>query len=65
MENENLLPMLRLAKEKGCLTGLTTNGIHLTEDFSRQLLTAGLDSSWCPWNWLRRGFRKAFLRILI
>ncbi len=43
MENENLFPMLHLAKEKGCLTSLTTNGIHLTEDFSRRLLTEELD----------------------
>lgn len=43
MENENLFLMLHLAKEKGCLTSLTTNGIHLTEDFSRRLLTEELD----------------------
>ena len=43
MENENLFPMLHLAKEKGCLTSLTTNGIHLTEDVSRRLLTEELD----------------------
>jgi MoaA/NifB/PqqE/SkfB family radical SAM enzyme len=43
MENDTLLPMLRLAKEKECLASLTTNGIHLTEDLSNQLLSAGLD----------------------
>ncbi len=43
MENEHLVPMLRLAKEKGCLTSLTTTGTHLTEDLSSQLLSCGLD----------------------
>ena len=42
-ENENIVPMLRLAKEKGCLTGLHTTGIHLTEEFTRQLIDVGLD----------------------
>ncbi len=43
MENDHLLPMVRLAKEKGCLTSLTTTGTHLTEDLSGQLLSCGLD----------------------
>ncbi|MEW6374214.1 MAG: SPASM domain-containing protein [Thermodesulfobacteriota bacterium] len=43
MENENIIPMLHLAKKNGCLTSLTTNGIRLTEDLSHQLLMAGLD----------------------
>ena len=43
MENENCVPMLHLAKTKGCLTSLTTNGIHLTPDLSRQLINTGLD----------------------
>lgn len=43
LENENLVQMLQLAKEAGCLTGLTTNGVHLTEDVSNQLLSEGLD----------------------
>jgi MoaA/NifB/PqqE/SkfB family radical SAM enzyme len=42
-ENENIISMLRLAKEKGCLTGLHTTGIHLTEAFTRQSIDAGLD----------------------
>ena len=43
MENENFISMLRLAKTKGCSTSLTTNGIHLTADLSRRLLTEELD----------------------
>jgi MoaA/NifB/PqqE/SkfB family radical SAM enzyme len=43
MENENITSMLHLAKTKGCSTSLTTNGIHLTADLSRQLVTLGLD----------------------
>ncbi|MBM4332350.1 MAG: hypothetical protein FJ117_14240 [Deltaproteobacteria bacterium] len=43
LENENIIPMLRLAKEKDSLTSLTTNGIHLTGDLSHHLLTSGLD----------------------
>lgn len=43
MENEYILPMLRLAKEKGCLTSLITTGTHLTDDLSSQLLSCGLD----------------------
>ena len=42
-ENENIISMLRLAKEKGCLTGLHTTGIHLTEEFAHQLIDVGLD----------------------
>ena len=42
-ENDALLPMLRLVKGNECLASLTTNGIHLTEDLSSQLLNAGLD----------------------
>lgn len=43
LENENLIQMLHLAKQAGCLTGLTTNGVHLTEDMANQLLSDGLD----------------------
>jgi len=43
LENEFILPMLRLANKAGCLTRLTTNGALLTEDFSRQLMETGLD----------------------
>src|SRR5512139_3385608 len=43
LENENIISMLRLAKEKECLTSLTTNGTHLNKDLSHQLLTEGLD----------------------
>ena len=43
MENEHLFSMIRLAKEKGCLTGLSTNGTHLNDTLSGQLLSAGLD----------------------
>jgi MoaA/NifB/PqqE/SkfB family radical SAM enzyme len=43
MENEHLFSMLRLAKEKGCLTGLSTNGTHINDTLSSQLLSAGLD----------------------
>ena len=42
-ENENIVPMLRLAKEKECLTSLHTTGIHLTEEFTNQLMDVGLD----------------------
>jgi MoaA/NifB/PqqE/SkfB family radical SAM enzyme len=43
LENEHILSMLRLAKGKGCLTGLSTNGMHLNESLSGQLLSTGLD----------------------
>jgi MoaA/NifB/PqqE/SkfB family radical SAM enzyme len=43
MENEHIFSMLRLAKEKGCLTGLSTNGTHLSGALSDQLLSTGLD----------------------
>jgi len=43
LENENILPMLHQAKQANCLTSLTTNGLHLTEDLSHQLLTQDLD----------------------
>jgi MoaA/NifB/PqqE/SkfB family radical SAM enzyme len=43
LENENLIEMLHLAKQANCLTGLTTNGIHLTEEIANQLLSEGLD----------------------
>jgi MoaA/NifB/PqqE/SkfB family radical SAM enzyme len=42
-ENEEIVPMLRLAKDKGCLTSLTTTGIHLTEASSGQWMDADLD----------------------
>lgn len=43
MENEHLIPMIRLAKGKGCLAGLSTNGAHLDEAISGELLSSGLD----------------------
>jgi MoaA/NifB/PqqE/SkfB family radical SAM enzyme len=43
LENENLIQMLQLAKQAGCGTGLTTNGVHLTEETSSELLSTGLD----------------------
>jgi MoaA/NifB/PqqE/SkfB family radical SAM enzyme len=43
LENEHIFSMIRLAKGKGCLTGLSTNGMHLNETHSGQLLSAGLD----------------------
>ncbi len=43
LENENLIQMLHLAKQAGCLTGLATNGVDLTEDISSELLSESLD----------------------
>jgi MoaA/NifB/PqqE/SkfB family radical SAM enzyme len=43
LENKDILPMLRLANEAGCLTRLTTNGALLTEDLSREIMETGLD----------------------
>jgi MoaA/NifB/PqqE/SkfB family radical SAM enzyme len=43
MDNENCVSMLHLAKTKGCLTSLTTDGFHLTPDLSRRLINTGLD----------------------
>lgn len=43
MENEHLFSMLRLAKDKGCLTGLSTNGTHLNDAISEQLLSTDPD----------------------
>ena len=43
LENEDIIPMLRVAKEARCSTGLVTNGFHLTETTSRQLLAENLD----------------------
>lgn len=43
LENEHIFSMLRMAKGKGCLTGLSTNGIHLNETISGQLLSTYLD----------------------
>jgi MoaA/NifB/PqqE/SkfB family radical SAM enzyme len=43
MENEHIFSMIRLAKEKECLTGLSTNGTHLNDALSGQLLSTGLD----------------------
>lgn len=43
LENEDLIPMLRLAKEKGCLTSLTTNGALFEHDFGLKLAQANLD----------------------
>lgn len=43
MENEHLFSMIRLAKEKGCQTGLSTNGTHVDDALSDELLSCGLD----------------------
>lgn len=43
LENESIIPMLHLAKQSHCLTGLTTNGVNLTENLALQLLQEGLD----------------------
>lgn len=43
LENQNLLEMVRQAKESGCAAALTTNGSLLTEEYSRQLLQADPD----------------------
>ncbi|MEW6333242.1 MAG: SPASM domain-containing protein [Thermodesulfobacteriota bacterium] len=43
MENEHIFSMIRRAKEKGCSTGLSTNGTHVDESLSGELLSAGLD----------------------
>ncbi len=43
MENGHLLSMLRLAKDRGCSTGLSTNGTHLNDTISEELLSTGLD----------------------
>jgi MoaA/NifB/PqqE/SkfB family radical SAM enzyme len=59
MENDTLLPMLRLAKDKGCLVGLTTNGIHLTEDLSNPLLSAGLDLLVVSLEWAAQGIQES------
>jgi MoaA/NifB/PqqE/SkfB family radical SAM enzyme len=43
LENENMIPMLRLAKQANCLASLTTPGILLTEALSQQFIDGGLD----------------------
>lgn len=43
LENEDIISMLLLAKEKGCLTSLTTNGALFTSDFGQKLVQAKLD----------------------
>ena len=43
LENENIIPMLRLAKRANCLASLTTPGILLTEELSQQFIDEGLD----------------------
>jgi len=43
LENENIIPMLHLAKQAHCLTGLTTNGMNLTENLAQQILQEALD----------------------
>lgn len=43
IENEHIFSMLRLAKDKGCLTGLSTNGTHLNDALSGELLSTDLD----------------------
>lgn len=43
LENGHIFSMIRMAKEKGCLTGISTNGTHLTDIVSGELLSSGLD----------------------
>ena len=41
--NKRILDMVRLAKDSGCLTGFTTNGMLLTEKSCRRLVKSELD----------------------
>jgi len=41
--NKRILDMVRLAKDNGCLTGFTTNGMLLTEKTCRRLIELELD----------------------
>ena len=41
--NKRILDMVRLAKDSGCLTGFTTNGMLLTEKTCRRLIELELD----------------------
>lgn len=43
LENKNIISMLLLAKEKGCLTSLTTNGTLFDSSFGQKLVQANLD----------------------
>jgi MoaA/NifB/PqqE/SkfB family radical SAM enzyme len=43
LENENFPVMFRRTREAGCLTGVATNGYHLTEERCRQFLEEGLE----------------------
>ncbi len=43
LENENLIPMLHLAKEKGCLTSLTTHSISFEKNIAQKLVQVNLD----------------------
>jgi MoaA/NifB/PqqE/SkfB family radical SAM enzyme len=41
--NDNLMTMIRLAKEAGCKVGTTTNGMLLNKKVITQLVAPGLD----------------------
>lgn len=43
MLHQRIYEMIRLAKERGCLTTMTSNGTLLTEKNSRSMIAAGLD----------------------
>jgi MoaA/NifB/PqqE/SkfB family radical SAM enzyme len=43
LENEYFLAMLRQAHQAGCLTGLVTNGFHLSESLSQQIVEEELE----------------------
>jgi len=43
LENENIVEMVRLVKQAGCLAGFTDNGVNLKEELSKDLLNVGID----------------------
>ena len=43
LENEDFPSMLRQAHQAGCLTGLSTNGFHLNESLSQQIVEEDLE----------------------
>jgi MoaA/NifB/PqqE/SkfB family radical SAM enzyme len=63
LENEAILPMLRLAKEAECLTRVTTNGSLLTEDLSRKIADTGLDEVIIHLELATQSLQESLLRI--
>jgi MoaA/NifB/PqqE/SkfB family radical SAM enzyme len=59
LANDNVVQMVHMAKEAGCSTGLTTRGLHLTEDISQNLLTESLDFLEVPLEEIPRPDREA------